>query len=191
MRRAAVWLAAALLAGCATNTVGLPYAPSHAVTPTTGAGIAVAPVVDARDDHDATWIGAVRGGFGNPLKVLRTGPPVSEVVREAFRDGLRARGGLAAEDGRATLAVTIQRLDASKLARSEASAQLRPALSRDGRVVYTDTVAVTRQEGSLITFDSGVFASSDDLASLLDRVLSEAVDQALDKPALATAARRG
>jgi hypothetical protein len=40
---------------------------------------------------DANWLGAIRGGYGNPLKKLYTDRPVSEVVEQAFSDALKAR----------------------------------------------------------------------------------------------------
>jgi len=47
--------------------------------------------VDARGEP-ANWLGAIRGGFGNPLKNLESDRPVADIVGAAFADGLRARG---------------------------------------------------------------------------------------------------
>jgi len=43
-------------------------------------------------DVPANWLGAIRGGFGNPLKYLESDRPVAEIVKIAFIDGLQARG---------------------------------------------------------------------------------------------------
>ena len=40
---------------------------------------------------NANWLGAIRGGYGNPLKKLYTDRPVSEVVEQAFTDALQTR----------------------------------------------------------------------------------------------------
>lgn len=41
---------------------------------------------------DATWLGAIRGGYGNPLKNLESNVPVSQLVQDAFSSALKARG---------------------------------------------------------------------------------------------------
>jgi len=42
--------------------------------------------------EDPTWIGTIRGGYGNPLTRLASDAPVDRVVAQAFADGLAARG---------------------------------------------------------------------------------------------------
>jgi hypothetical protein len=51
------------------------------------------------------WLGAIRGGYGNPLKKLRTEKPTSEVVEAAFRDALQTRKMLGSK---ATSNISIQ-----------------------------------------------------------------------------------
>lgn len=173
----------ALVGACSSPTV-LPYAPTRVVAMAPGAPATVGPVTDARPDNDPTWVGAVRGGFGNPLKVLRTGPPVADVVRTALADGLRQRGMLA-EGTRSgpVVTATIRRLSVSRYVRLDANVELVVEVRDPGGVVrYSDNAVVERVQGSVLAVDTGVFASADALQTLLARSLSEAIDQLLDKP---------
>ncbi|MBC4018467.1 hypothetical protein [Siccirubricoccus deserti] len=52
------------------------------------------PCHDGRTDHEEpTWIGTIRGGYGNPPEALHATKPVGQVVGEAFVAVL-ARWGL-------------------------------------------------------------------------------------------------
>src|SRR5258706_4520167 len=92
---------AGLAAGC-TTLVPLRYtadSAAPAVTPATPL-ISVGPFLDSRGPRaDADWLGAIRGGYGNRLKTLRTQQPMSQVVQAAYADGLRARGVFAEAGG--------------------------------------------------------------------------------------------
>ena len=84
-----------LLSACATYPVPMDYNPTNVK-----ARPQQKPIVEVgrfRDNRgaDSNWIGAVRGGLGNPLKTLVTDKPVSEVVQKQFADGLKARRMLA------------------------------------------------------------------------------------------------
>lgn len=192
MRALAGLFLVALLGACSTNTVELPYAATRPATAAAGLRVALGPVTDARTDNDRTWVGAVRGGYGNPLKVLRTGPPVADVVRAALADGLRQRGWLAEGAASPAIAVTIRQLSVSRYVRLDANVELVLEV-RDpgGTPVYTDTATVERVQGNILALDTGVFASSEELRVLLARSLSEALDQLLDKPGLQAALRSG
>src|ERR1700730_15585860 len=88
-----------IVAGCVTDTVSLGYKPAAQITPVnSGTAVSVGSFVYPRGET-STWIGAVRGGYGNPLKPLQTDKPVSALVQTAFTDGLRARGLLATGAG--------------------------------------------------------------------------------------------
>ncbi|MGH6949590.1 MAG: hypothetical protein ACREH4_01865, partial [Vitreimonas sp.] len=83
---AAVVIFAAAPAHASDHVVQLTYAaPASAVRGEPG--IALGDVTDGRE-HERTWLGAIRGAFGNPVKVLHTQTPVSDVVGAAVRDGL-------------------------------------------------------------------------------------------------------
>lgn len=189
-------LAALLLAlvGCGENgPVRLPYTPTVAVAPAWGANVSVGAVTDARGETDPTWLGAVRGGYGNPLRVLHGERQAADLVRQAFRDGLAARGMLA-PDGRGTrdLSITVAQLDVDRYARIEARLDLRLAvLDAAGRTIYADEVKLNPVQGSILALDTGVFADPAGLRDLLARTLSQAVDQLLDKPGFRQAVQAG
>lgn len=177
------------------------YAPTVAVQ---SAAAPARPVVAVSDRvvnerragrDDPTWIGTIRGGYGNPLKQLNADVPVDRVVAQAFADGLEARG-LLAPGGRGaapySLVVTIHQFDGNQYVRREATADFSAALVEraTGREVWRDRQRAYNVDGSLISLSTGVFASVEDLRRVALRTMSEAVDALLDKPAFRAALRR-
>lgn len=68
-------LVATFLCACSSNAVPLSYNPSlkaSAANANTKPVIAPVETVVDRRGHDANWLGAIRGGFGNPIKTLTT-----------------------------------------------------------------------------------------------------------------------
>nr|WP_294504953.1 hypothetical protein [uncultured Rhodopila sp.] len=182
MKALCLVLALALTACSATGA--LPYAATGRATP-----LGTVPVigqVTATDDRGEPprWIGAVRGGFGNPLKVIETTDPVGDEVALAFKDALARRGiyGAPGADTQA-LTVTIRKMDCSQYVRREAHADFEIVLTdHAGRTLYHDTVQVTVVEGSKLAMDVGIFGNPDDLRAVASQAMSKAIDQALDKP---------
>ena len=177
-------------AACTTTLVPLKYqaanAPSRAGADTPL--ISVGTIEDARStDHGADWLGAIRGGYGNRLKTLRTEKPMQQVVEDAFAEGLRARGVFAEPgQGKFTLEGKIEKLDCSEYFNLEAHAHTQITVSRtDTReVLYTTMVRADQTEGG---FGAGIFGSVETLRVLAERTLREMVDKALDDPALRNA----
>ena len=89
----ALSIAVLAVSACSTNRVGLTYQSSPAVVipSASSAMLSVGSFVDRRGET-ATWFGAIRGGYGNPLKTLEATQSISVLVQTAFSDGLRARG---------------------------------------------------------------------------------------------------
>ncbi len=188
MHRIAALAAFLALAACTTQTVGVRYDPAavRPAAPEAAGAVTLGEFVDQRG-HGARWLGAIRGGLGNPLKTLETDRTVREVVRDAFRDGLAARGLLAeAEGAPLALQVAIVRYDCNQVARREAHADfdLRLIDRETGRTAYRRRVTVDRVDGTILTLNAGIFGSIEDLRKLANDVLQQAVDQALDDSAL-------
>src|SRR5664279_3250430 len=82
----------AVVGACGTTKVDLRYATSATAvrTPENAPRVEVGSFVDQRGEP-ANWLGAIRGGFGNPLKNLESSTPVSQIVGRAFAEGLQAR----------------------------------------------------------------------------------------------------
>ncbi|MDA8229763.1 MAG: hypothetical protein M0006_00320 [Magnetospirillum sp.] len=180
-------LAAAVMAlgvsACGTTPVGLTY--DGAKVANAGAAknmVEVASVVDHRKDG-ANWLGAIRGGFGNPLKTLETPVPVRDEVKTAFVDGLKARG-LVGPDPRYAMELDIERFDCNQYVRREAHARIgvRVIDTASHQDVYQRDIRADKVTGSLVSLDVGVFASVDDLRTVANDVLQEAVDKTLDDP---------
>ena len=189
----------ASLAACGATQASMPYAPTVAVQPAPGAR----PVVQVADRvanerragrDDPTWIGTIRGGYGNPVKSLNADAPVERVVRQAFADGLAARGlGAAGGASPYVLAVTIHQFDANQYVRREATADFSAVLTEraSGREVWRDRQRAYTVDGSLLSLGTGVLASTEDLRRVALKTMSEAVDGLLDKPGFRAALRRG
>ena len=183
-------LASIVLTACGTTNVGLKYA----APPTVAKAAAAAPPVmvgtftDQRGEPP-TWLGAIRGGFGNPLKNLESDRPVAEIVNPAFADGLRARGvAIDPANARHRLVGTVKKLDCNQVVRREANVEIElRVVDSAGQTKFTKTYTGTRLDGSLATLSAGVFASVDDLRVTLETTLREVVDQALDDRALRAA----
>lgn len=181
-----ILLLALLLGACSTTTVALSYD-----TPPPPAQVAPDPVIsrvdatDARNEPDPRWIGAIRGGFGNPLKNVQADAPVAQVVAQGFRQALAARGLLAAQGrGRYDLDVTVVRLDCDQYHRREGNADFRVVLTdrRSGRVIYRDEASSHLVNGSIVTFDVGIFADPLDLRAIALQAMDQAIDGILGKP---------
>ena len=175
------------LSGCSTNAVQLTYDTS-AVASQPAAAASSVEIMSVGDNrtHDPYWLGAIRGGFGNPLKTLTTDVPVSNVVKNAFTDALKARGLLASTSGVYGMQVVINQFDCNQVARREAHVRLNVSMVElaSGRQIYANDIQVDRVTGSVITFDAGIFATVEDLRKLANQALQGAVDQALDDPQL-------
>lgn len=179
-------LTGSLLGACSTNAVNLTYAPPTVFDPPAveQATVSVGGFTDGRK-HEANWLGAIRGGFGNPLKTLTTPIPVSEVVRQAFVDGLRARH-LYAKDGqgRFDLTANVIQFDSNRYVRREAHAKIALSLVERAskREVLAELAEADTVEGSLVALDNGIFASVDELRDDVERTLRQVVDRFLDGP---------
>jgi len=149
--------------------------------------VALGTISDGRE-HAANWLGAIRGGYGNPLKVLITQGSVADTVGQAIGAGLAARN-LAAEGARFRLDIHIQQFDCNQYARKEAHIELIARLIdvASGATVYERNTRVDRVEGSVLSLRTGIFASHEELRALANAAMQEAVDTALDEPGLRAA----
>ena len=194
------FLATLPLAACGTTQTTIPYAPATQPARAVQAApvVAIGRVADARPNAEGSarnWVGTIRGGFGNPLKQLDTTAPVADVVRDAFRDGLAARGLLApaGAPARHSLDVTIEQFNANQMIQRAADARFAVTLTdpRTGAVQWRGTGAGASNSttaGSVLV-GSGVFASVEELRLTAQRAMSDAVDNALDAPGFRQAIR--
>ncbi len=191
MRNARLIVLLLLMTGC-TREVPLAYAPTEMTEDLGLPRIGLITTVDQRGESDPTWIGAVRGGFGNSLKALHTKLPLADMVTAAFREALLKRG-LYARDGSGDvdLSVAVIAFESMQYVRREATVDLVVTLRNHatGQTLYRDEIKVNPVQGSVLALDTGVFGSSDDLQAVAQKAMSQAIDAALDKPGFATALR--
>jgi len=188
-----ILITATLVGGCTTTRVSLDYTPS--TSPSAALQSRPLAVVGRFADNrgePTNWLGAIRGGYGNPLKNLETSQPVSDLVAKAFADGLRSRGLLAGQgDGPYVLSGVIRKLDCNQYARREANADLQVILieASSGRELFSQPYKKENVEGSLLSLKTGIFASVEGLRALTAKTLRQVVDAALDDPAFRDALR--
>lgn len=141
---------------------------------------AVTATDNRKDETDPTYVGSIRGGFGNPLKTIKTARPIADEVRDAFQQALMARG-LFGPSGPNTLSVQVTAFSANQIvgpfARAAFDIQVRDA---KGQAIYQD---VGDAGGYAFTFFSnGILASSESLRAFMEEKMTAAIDQALNKP---------
>ena len=180
-----------LLAGCSTHIAKLDYQP--AASPVTAPVQSAATLTVGRfNDMRGTrsdWLGAIRGGFGNPLKRLYTDRPTTEVVESAFRDALKSRNMLGdGPSSRVTLRGSIKKLDCSYYFNREAHAHILVELvdAQAGTSFYSQTYMTDNTEDGV---GAGIFGDPDHLAQFAQKTLNETIDKALSDPALVAALR--
>jgi uncharacterized lipoprotein YajG len=193
MKNQNIWIALTallFLAACSTTQVNVPYTANPSIVLATKAKsvVAMGTIADNRK-NGPNWLGAIRGGFGNPLKTLETEKPVAEVVKTALEDGLSSVHLLTTHNPKYTLNVDLIRFNCNQYARREAHIDMTVSLveNSSGQTVYTKKIKADKVTGSIITFDAGLFASVDDLRQVANDVLQNAVDQLLSDSAFSAA----
>ena len=178
-------------AGCSTTAVPLGHAPAANVA---GSMAPALPMVvgsfqDARNARDERWIGAIHGEFGNAVATLHADVPVSDLVRNAFVDALKARG-IAADARRvgARLEGRIITLECDQSVRREATIKIELVIrDANGIETFTRSYASSRVDRSPLSFSTRVFGSTDEVRAVMDKTLRDTVERALNDSALRAA----
>jgi uncharacterized lipoprotein YajG len=185
-------VAATILSGCSTTSAGLKYESAGVPKDASSGGpISLGVFVDERGETPS-WLGVIRGGFGNPIKTLEGDQPVAELVRTGFIDGLKTRGYEVTADAPVTLSGTVRRFDADQYVRREANAEIEVRLTGKGhgaKPIFERTFAANQIEGSALSLQTGIFGSVEELRAVLQKTLGEVIDKALDDPQLRAALR--
>lgn len=172
------------LSACTTSTsvVSLDYVPSGQMV--RGApDFAVGQFKDKRGEHPQV-LGHVRLPVGPAVDTVQTRLPVSDIVRNAFAHGLEARGMLSQTPRpRFLLKGDIQDLRAQLLVHPYGYARIRVNVvdQASGSVVYSKVYEAERQSNA---YRPGSGSPVPALRELTSRALQEAVDRALDDPAM-------
>ena len=183
------------LAACGTAELPMLYSPPGIPQRAAMARpvVSVGPVTDERTDGQAntSQFGTIRGGYGNPLRRLAAPRPVSEVVAQAFRDALDARGLLAGGTGGSyELRVRVLQYNANKLMRTEANVQFQGSLVNraTGAVAWTgEGRSDLVESGNILA--GGIMADPEELRGTTLRAMAAAIDAMLDRPDFVAALR--
>jgi hypothetical protein len=182
-----------LTAACSTTRTTLSYQPTKTVSPSSTRPLfGVGKFSDDRGT-DPHWLGAIRGGFGQPLKTIELSETASEVVEHAYSQALAARGLLDSTAPRYVLAGKIVHLDCSQFVRREAHADIDLTVidSASGKPVFEQSFQKTVVQGDTVTLDAGIFASVDDLKAVATQALNEMIDESLSSDVFRKTADRG
>lgn len=189
IRRITILSLSFVLSACSTTNVGLSYSASPSLAKNTESSVVVAvgTFLDRREEPGRR-LGAILGGYGNPLKTLESDRPIPDLVQLAISDGLKTRGFRVSDEGKAKITGTVTKLDCSQYVRREANVEIEiEVLDQSNQKKFGSTYSASNLEGSLITLDAGIFASVDDLRAVLEKTLKQAIDKALDDHALRAA----
>lgn len=138
-------------------------------------------VVDKRDEKP-NRVATIRGGYGNPLKVLDTTTPVATEVAAVFTRALQTRGMLASS-GPYRFLVTLDTLYGDQFMGRRAEIKIEMiVLDQANRPIYSDSVSDGSYEFTF--FDNGIFAGIEDLRKTVEKLLSNSIDRMLDKKRL-------
>ena len=173
------------LSACSNTSSDMHYTAPASVARAAAPAISHVTAIDQRKE-EAHRLATIMGGFGNPLKTLDLSKPVKDEVADAFADGLRARGLLAAGSPY-RIELLIRKYDADMIMGSTGRIDLDLSVidTATQQVIYKDSAANERSDFHF--FATGVFASMDELQKLAQEALDVTVDQMLDKPAFRAA----
>lgn len=180
---ATVVVTAGLLSSCgSTASVSLDYQPVG--KPITGPSkIAVGRFIDHRR-VGAYYLGSVKTPIGTTMETITTRVPVEQVVRNAFAHGLKTRSMLTSQSGAEfVLTGEILEFSADQLVRPGAYARIRVNLVREGsgQVVFSRVYQGERVGSAYVPGSGSPVPTLQEIAS---RTLQDAVDKALDDPAM-------
>jgi hypothetical protein len=178
--------------GCSTTMVGLDYEgnPEPVADRTITSGIGQIVVVDNRGT-DADWLGAIRGGYGNVLKSIRTDGPTSEIVANVYRQAFVEYGYLDEPNGEVLFSANIEKLDCSYYFNREAHAHIDISLlnRNTNELLFSDRYVTDLTEGGV---GAGVFGDVETLRDLAEEALNQTVDKSMtDLTFVAALARAG
>jgi hypothetical protein len=174
--------------GCSTHTLQLRYEPTAAIIPPR----VVTPLVTVgsiRDDRDeeSTWFGAIRGGYGNPLKKLHADQAISSVVATAIADALQKRGLLTSgESAGVRIDGTLTQFQCNYYWNRDAQVHLTLSVVdlASNSVVFTQEYKTDAKEAGV---GAGIFGNVDHLAAFTQQTMNQTIDKALGDPALLAA----
>lgn len=160
--------------------------PNRAIT----SGIGEIQVNDNRGT-DPDWMGAIRGGYGNVLKSLRTERPMAEIIEDVYRQAFEEYGYLDEPGGQVRFIANIEKMDCSYFFNREAHAHIRISLYDRGNdaLLFENRYVTDISEGGV---GAGIFGDVETLRDFGEDALNQTVDKSMtDLTFIAALARVG
>jgi hypothetical protein len=185
LRIACLLAVLSILFGCSTTVVTLRYEPTTPVKTELDAKpvAAIGTIKDGRKEEDPRWFGAIRGGYGNPLKKLVGDRPMNETVARSLSDALKERHLLASgDDAVFRVEGTIQTLDCNYYWNRDAHAQLLLNLfdAKSNGLLYSQSQSTDNSESGA---GAGIFGDVNHLAGFMQKTLNQTIDKFFADPA--------
>jgi uncharacterized lipoprotein YmbA len=175
------WLILAIvitLAGCSTHSTKITYEGDGGGIERSEPLISQVVVVDKRGT-DSDWLGAIRGGYGNRLKTLRTDRSTDVVIDEIYTNAL-TQAGIYGQNKNAPfqLNVDINKFDCSYYFNREAHAHVSVSLQKrgDSNTFFRKAYKTDLTEPGV---GAGIFGDVDTLRDLAEQAMNETIDKML------------
>lgn len=170
-------LSVVMLSGCSTHLVDMNYEGAGGKSVKAKEVIGQVVVEDQRGT-EADWLGAIRGGYGNRLKTLRTKEPTKSVVKAMYIDALGKNESTSNSTPYLTMKVVITKFDCSYYFNREAHAHVIVSLL-DDKTAITKFSKAFRTDEVESGVGAGIFGSVDTLRQLAETTMNKTIDQTL------------
>jgi len=171
-------LVSLVLSGCSTHMSKVVYEGVGSGSPESRDKVNQIVVTDHRGT-DSNWLGAIRGGYGNRLKTLRTEESTDIIVDKIYTDALNKSGILTdSKDAPYKLHVVITKFDCSYYFNREAHAHVEVSLIENASLKprFSKSYKTDEKEGGV---GAGVFGDVDTLRNLAEGAMNKTVDKML------------
>jgi len=176
--------------GCSTHMSKLSYEGNGNQQAKSGEVIGEVVVSDDRGT-DSDWLGAIRGGYGNRLKTLRTEVSTDQVVEKMYRVALEKSNLISTEQQRPfTLKVSITKFDCSYYFNREAHAHVDVSLidNATSNITFSKPYKTDVKEKGA---GAGIFGDVETLRDLAESAMNETIDKTLSDQAFLNALEAG
>ncbi|SIS93819.1 hypothetical protein [Neptunomonas antarctica] len=167
-----------IISGCSTHMTSVAYEGNGFSTNESEPLINSVIVSDERGT-DSNWLGAIRGGYGNRIKTLRTEESTDIVVEKMFRDALDKSNLLSSSTKSPyKIKVIITKFDCSYYFNREAHAYVNVSLidSSTSNVYFSKVYKTDEVEAGV---GAGIFGSVDTLRNLAETAMNKTIDKTL------------
>lgn len=167
-----------LISACSTHMTKVEYEGNGQTAGETEPVVGQVVVSDSRGT-ESNWLGAIRGGYGNRLKTLRTDESTDVMVDRMYTSAL-GRAGIYSSSDTAPFQLNIQitKFDCSYYFNREAHAHVNVSLKRnlDALVSFEKSYKTDLAESGV---GAGIFGDVDTLRDLAEDAMNQTIDKML------------